>query len=190
MEKITGFPRKDCLSLPGVGWKYFENLGTEEEQPSYTYNDKYMRWFVRQSVEGGRVCSFNQFCKSKICDDIVRIISEELNVNGNIYDIIQAYLNYKNTLFKIIEREYDNQIIVYRDEDVEDEEKIINEKLSGLLIHQLMKQIKLDELLWDFDAVSLYPLAMWDVNSIYPRIETGYAYTEDMSDELLHKEVL
>ena len=36
----------------------------------------------------------------------------------------------------------------------------------------------------DFDAVSLYPSAMWDENSIYPRIETGSAYTKDMNDEL------
>ena len=28
---------------------------------------------------------------------------------------------------------------------------------------------------------------MWDENSIYPRIETGYAYTENMNDELVEK---
>ena len=28
---------------------------------------------------------------------------------------------------------------------------------------------------------------MWDANSIYPRIETGYAFTEDMNDELVEK---
>ena len=28
---------------------------------------------------------------------------------------------------------------------------------------------------------------MWDENSIYPRIETGYAYTRDMNDELVNK---
>ena len=50
-----------------------------------------------------------------------------------------------------------------------------------------MKQIKLDELLWDFDAVSLYPSAMWDENSTYPGIETRYAYTKDMNDELVGK---
>ena len=42
-------------------------------------------------------------------------------------------------------------------------------------------------LLWDFEAVSLYPCAMWDENSIYPRIETGYAFTRDMNDELVEK---
>ena len=60
MEEITGFSMKDCLSLPGLGWKYFNSLRTEEDEPIYTFNDKYMRWFVRQSIKRGRVCAFNQ----------------------------------------------------------------------------------------------------------------------------------
>ena len=28
---------------------------------------------------------------------------------------------------------------------------------------------------------------MWDENSIYPRINTGYAYTKNMNDELVEK---
>ena len=59
-EEITRFSMKDCLSLPGLGWKHFNSLRTEEDEPKYTYNDKYMRWFVRQSIKGGRVCAFNQ----------------------------------------------------------------------------------------------------------------------------------
>ena len=51
----------------------------------------------------------------------------------------------------------------------------------------MIKQTKLDELLWESDAVSLSPSAMWDENSIYPRIETGYAFTRDMNDELVEK---
>ena len=43
MEKITEFSMKDCLSLPGLGWKYFNSLRTEEDEPIYSYNDKYMR---------------------------------------------------------------------------------------------------------------------------------------------------
>ena len=65
MEDITGFSKKDCLSLPGVGWKYFNSLRIEEDEPLYTYNDKYMRWFVRRSRRVGRVCAFNQYYKSK-----------------------------------------------------------------------------------------------------------------------------
>ena len=42
MEEITGFSMKDCLSLPGLGWKNFISLRTGEHEPIYTYNDNYM----------------------------------------------------------------------------------------------------------------------------------------------------
>ena len=103
-EEITGFGMKDCSSLPGLGWKSFNSLGTEGYEPIYTYNDKYMRWFVRQSIKRGRVCAFNRYYESKAWDDILKLISEELNVKGNFYDNIEAYLKYKNKHFKRIEK--------------------------------------------------------------------------------------
>ena len=68
-----------------------------------------MRWFVHQSIKGGRVCVLYQYYKSKNGDDILKIISEEVNVQGNIYDIIEAYLNYKNIRFKIYEKQYESK---------------------------------------------------------------------------------
>ena len=60
MEELTGFPMKGCLSAPGLRWKYFISMRDENDEPIYTYNDKDMRWFVRQSIKGGPVCAFNQ----------------------------------------------------------------------------------------------------------------------------------
>ena len=122
MEEITGFSMKDCLSLPGLGWKYFNSLRTEEDEPIYTYNDKYMRWFVRQSIKGGRVCAFNQYYKSKHCDDILKIINKELAVKGTVYGTIESYMEYKNKYFKIFEKEYEDQFDDYRLENVEEKE--------------------------------------------------------------------
>ena len=187
MEEVTGFSMKDCLSLPGLRWKYFNSLGTEEDETIYTCIDEYMRWFVRQSIKGGRVCAFNQFYKSKHCNDILKIKNKELAVKGTVYDTIEAYMEHKHKHFKIFEKQYEGQFDEYRDEDVEEKEKYINEKLSNLRLHKLIKRIGLIHLLWDFNAVSLYPSAMWDENSIYPRIETGYAYTGDMNDDFVEK---
>ena len=61
MEERTGFPGNDCLSLLGLGWKYFNSLKTEEDEPIYSFNGNYMRWFVRQSGKEGRVCAFNHY---------------------------------------------------------------------------------------------------------------------------------
>ena len=34
----------------------------------------------------------------------------------------------------------------------------------------------------DFDATSLYPSAMWDEKSVYPKAESGYVFKPDMND--------
>ena len=67
-----------------------------------------MRWFVRQSIKGGRVCAFNQYYKSKICDDILKIIPKELKVEGNVYDII-GYMKNKNKHLKIVKGENESK---------------------------------------------------------------------------------
>ena len=96
-------------------------------------------------------------------------------------------MRYKKKYYDIYKKGYEKQFKDYRDEDEDEKEKYIKEKLGELRLHKLLKQIELIHLLWDFDAVSLYPSAMWDEKSIYPRIETGYAYTPDMNDELVNK---
>ena len=140
MQEITGFSMKDSLSLPGLGWKYFNSLRTEEDEPIYTYNDNYMRWCVRQSKKGGRVCAFNQYYKSTVCDDILKMISKELCVKGNIYDIIEEYLKHKNKHFDIFEKEYESKFGDCRNEDVDEKEKYINEKLTNLRLDILLQQ--------------------------------------------------
>ena len=75
----------------------------------------------------------------------------------------------------------------YRDIDVDEMNGYINEKLGELPIRKLLQKLSLNDLLWDFEAVSLYPSAMSDDMSIYQRIEGGLAYTKDMNDELVEK---
>ena len=77
MEEITGFSMEDGLSLPGLRWIIFNSLRLEEDETIYTHNDKYVRQFVRQSIKGRRVCAFNENYKSKLCDDVLKIKSEE-----------------------------------------------------------------------------------------------------------------
>ena len=65
-----------------------------------------MRWFVRQAAYGSRCGACNQYYKSKFCSKFLNIISKELNVVGNIYEKIEAYMNYKNEHLEIFEKEY------------------------------------------------------------------------------------
>ena len=119
----------------------------------------------------------------------MKIISEELNVKGNVYDKIEAYMNYKKKHYKIFEKEHESYFSDFREENVEEKDKYINEKLGELPIHQLIGQIKKIELLllWDFDCATLYPSAVWDKNTIYPKIETGFVFVKHMNSELVEK---
>ena len=55
-------------------------------------------------MKGGRVCSFNQYYRSKNCDEILKILSEELNVKRNMFDITDVYMEYKKHNLKIIQK--------------------------------------------------------------------------------------
>ena len=96
-------------------------------------------------------------------------------------------MNYKSEHLKIFEKEYEKQFDEYRNEDVDEKEKFINEKIGQLPIHQLLKRLSLIDLLWSFDGNSLYPSTMWDKMSIYPKIETGCAFPQEMNEELVEK---
>ena len=63
--------------------------------------------------------------------------------------------------------------------------KIYIKKIGELPIHQFSHQLSLNELLWDFDAVRLYPSAMIDDKIVYPRIESGYPFIPVMNDDLV-----
>ena len=93
MEKLTGFGMKNSLPLPSLANKYFNSLRDENDEPIYTYNDEFMRHFVRQSIKGGRCSALNQYYESNISQEVFNIISKELNVNGkdNVCEIINKY---------------------------------------------------------------------------------------------------
>ena len=68
-----------------------------------------MTHYLRLSIKRGRICSFNQHYKSKICGDVLKILSEELEGEGNAYDNIEAYVKFKNDHLKLIEEKYESK---------------------------------------------------------------------------------
>ena len=186
MEALLGFGMKNCLTLPSLANKYFNSLREENDEPIYTYNDEYMRHFVRQSIKGGRCSALNQYYKSNISQEVFNI-SKELNlskddVNDNVCEIIDKYFEYTNEQRKIIENEYDSQFNDYRDIDEEERTEHITKELNKLQIHKKLQKLDVNDVMTDFDATSLYPSAMWDEKSVYPKIETGFAFKPHMND--------
>ena len=84
MQELTGCCLRISITLPSLANKYFNRLRDESVEPIYTYNDDYMRYFVRQSIKGGRCAALNQYYESAISDEVFNIISKELDINGYI----------------------------------------------------------------------------------------------------------
>ena len=154
----------------------------ENDEPIYTYTDPFMRNFVRKASKGGRCNAFNQHYKSEISDEVFKIISKELNVNGNICEILEKYFEFLNKYEKQHAKEFDSKYDDYRDIDQKEKEKYVDRKLNMLPIHKELSKLDSNKTQMDFDATSLYPSAMWDEKSIYPKIETGFAFKPHMND--------
>ena len=58
----------------------------------------------------------------------------------------------------------------------------MNEKLNMLPIHKELSKLYSNKTQMDYDATSLYPSAMWDEKSVYPKIEIGFAFKPDLND--------
>ena len=181
MEESTGFGMKNSLTLRSLANKYFNSLSDENEELIYTYTDPLMRHFVGQSIKGGRCGSFNQYYKSSTSIEVFIIISKELNVNGNLCEILDKYFVYTNKHRKIIENEHDSQFEDSRDFNQERRTKNLNKELNKLAIHKKTQKLNVNDVMMGFDAISLYPSAMWDEYSVYPKTETGFAFKPHMT---------
>ena len=180
MEELTKFGMKNSLTLPSLAIKFFKSLRDENDKPIYTYTDPFMRNFVRKAIKGGRCNAFNQHYKSEISDEVFDIFSKELNVNGNICEILEKYFNFLNKHEKQYTKEFDSKYDDYRDIDQKEKEKYVNKKLNMLSIHKEVSKIDLNKTQMHFDVTSLYPSAMWDEISVYPKIEPGFAFKPHM----------
>ena len=112
------------------------------------------------------------------------IYSKELNIDDiddNVCEIIDKYFEYTNEQRKIIEGDYDSNFKDYRDIDEEERTEHINKEPNKLPMHKKLQKLDLNDVMMDFDATSLYPSAMWDKNSVYPKIETAFAFKPHMN---------
>ena len=181
MEELTEFGMKNSLTLPSLANKYFNSLKDKNDEPIYTYTDPFMRNFVRKAIKGGRCNAFNQRYKSEIADEVFNIISKELNVEGTECDILEKYFEILNKHEKEYAKQFDSKYDDYRDINQKQKEKYVNKKLNMLSIHKDLSKLDSNKTQMSYDATSLYPSAMWDENSNYPKIETGFAFKPHMN---------
>ena len=74
----------NSLTLPRLANKVLNSSRDENDKPIYTFNDEYMRWFVRKSIKGVRRSALKKKYRSIISDEAFNNISKELKITGNI----------------------------------------------------------------------------------------------------------
>ena len=169
MEKVSNFGKKKCLTLPSLANKYFNSLKDENDEPIYTFTDPFMRIFIRNSIKGGRYAALNQSNKSSLSDEVFNIISKEIGVFGNIFEILDKYFEFSNKYEKLYAKDFDSEYDGFRDFIQKEKTDIFNNKFNMLPIHEQLSKLDLKNTQVDSDASSLYSSAMWDEKSVYPK---------------------
>ena len=117
-----------------------------------------------------------------MCDNLLKSFAEKFNIDlesSTTYDVSEKFLKYRDQHQAIIEKEYNNQFLEYRNNKKDQKNIYINKKLGELAIHQNLRRIDVSDLLMGFYATKLYPSAMWDDELIYPEKKAGYLFTID-----------
>ena len=160
MEELTGFGLKNNLTLPGLAIENCNSLKEENDEAIYIYTDPFMRNFVRSSIYSGRCKTFVQHYRSEISDEFLNIISKELNVNGNIRDLLKRYVQFINNYVKLYAKDFDSKNEDYREIYQKEKMDYINKKLNLLPIYEQLSKLDLKNTQMEFEATDFYHSAM------------------------------
>ena len=109
MEELTNFGMQYRLTLPSLAKLFFSSSRDENDEPIYTYTNSFMRNFVSRSIKGGSCNAFNQHYISEISGEVFIIISKQLDVNGNVCEILEKFFEFLNKNEKLYAKKFDTE---------------------------------------------------------------------------------
>ena len=172
MQKMSGSGIKDCITEASLGWKRFGTYNKDRE--FYTFNDKYVRDFIRRSNKGGRCAALNRFFESNQCEEFLNTVKKIKIKDNEISKTVDVLLKYITSIREEFKLEFENGEKDYRKIYNKATDKFLEKKLGEMEISIELQKINRDDLLVAYDFNSLYPSAQIDINSIWPKIETAY----------------
>ena len=107
---------------------------------------------------------------------MLNIVSTELDVTGNLCEILDMYFGYENKHGKIIQNEYRSHFEDWRNINQDGKPKYVNNKLSELPIHEYLQKLNINDVMMDFDATSLNRSSKWDEKTVYSKMNIGFAF--------------
>ena len=75
-----------------------------------------------------------------------------------------------------------NQNVMITEILIKKKKKFFNSKVNSLAIHEQLSELGLNITQMHFNAISLYPFAMCDNTSVYPKKEQGFVFKPHLND--------
>ena len=161
VKSFTYYLKSNDTKLKQAVIKKFNNIFT-----IYSHTDPFIRKWMRKSVKGGRVYATRQTFESNKYKDILRIIKDNINEN----DLEEQY-------------ELRNDINNFTEYDIMDIYMKFNQEKKETIANKL-KEISLNDVLMAFDGNSLYPSAMIDEHSYFPKVESARLMKSDEAKKI------
>src|SRR5829696_2930232 len=102
MMDLVGQNMSSCISSPSLTLKGWYDHYTKEdtEHRIHKHTDKYIRWFIRKTVYGGRVFATRRKFASQLWNKILKILIEYSNINVLKEGIPAVIKWYKNSVME------------------------------------------------------------------------------------------
>ena len=97
IQKITGVSYKNSLTEAALEWSCLGRYLKEDNKILYTPKNKYVRNFIKQTVDGGRFLACNKECVSKSFTDVVDVLEKSFGKDLEISVFFDKYFKHLNT---------------------------------------------------------------------------------------------
>ena len=146
LQTLSGFGIQDCLTEASLGRERFGTYNKDRE--FYTFNDKYVRDFIRKPIKRGRVAALNRDFESSQCEERLITIKKLLQINDNeLLDKVDEYLKYISTKGEEFKLQFENGEKHYRKMKQKDLHKLPEKQLGELQTNKEIRKINKDDLL-------------------------------------------
>jgi hypothetical protein len=188
--ELVGQNMSSCISSPALTLKGWYDHYIKAHNKIHTHTDKYIRWFIRKSVYGGRVFATIKNFTSQLWINIQDILLEYQAPKDDIASQMKWYeTEVVKPAIGILKKKYgisdlDKILKICDDSDGSDGSEVVNKFFE---IRKKIKELQKtdDDFLMAFDATSLYPSAMWDKESEFPNITSARAFKLEEEQQTL-----
>jgi hypothetical protein len=182
MMELVKQNMQSCLTAPSLTFKgWFSEINEERSDNGvsqiHSHTDVFTRNFIRRAVKGGRVSANIQKFESKILSELTLILNNHLKHLSFLFDnniVLNNEPIERDSLIELMKiysclGKQNLDINVPKSSDMLNNEQEYKNSISK----EIKESLKVDDLLMAFDATSLYPSAMYDENSEYPKAESA-----------------